>query len=90
MVKFVGKSVVVQVVGIKSNVKEMLLFKRKKLSHVIVKKANVLKNIVNATLMELSVAKDAIAKTVKIFDLIIYILLLYDKISSTNSQKIFN
>ena len=90
MVKFVGKSVVVQVVGINSNVKEMLLFKRKKISHVIVKKVNVLKNIVNALLMELSVAKDAIVKTVKIFDIIIYILLLYDKISSSNSQKIFN
>lgn len=76
MVKFVEISVDVQAVGIKNRPKKILHFKRKKMLYVIAKKANVLKNIVNVTLVASNVAKIVIVKAVKISDSIIYIILL--------------
>lgn len=91
MVKFVQKNVAVQVVEIKNNLKEIPLFKRKKMSHVTAKKVNVLKNIVNVMLMVSSVAKVAIVRNVRTTDLIIYILLLCDQHSINKFiKKIFN
>lgn len=68
MVKFVEINVDAPVVEIKSNVKEVTLFKRKKMLRATVKKAIVPKNIVNATLMVSNVAKVATASTVKTVD----------------------
>lgn len=81
MERSVGKSADVQAVEINNNVKEVLLYKRKKISLVIAKKANVLKNTANVTLMELNVAKLATVWIAKTFeDVFLYFLLLVIKI----------
>ena len=76
MAKFVEKNVDAQAVGINNSLKEILDFKRKKMYYVIAKKANVLKSIVNVTLMASNVVKIATVKAVKTSDFIIYIILL--------------
>lgn len=70
MVRFVDPNVVVLTVEIKKLTTEIYFNKRKEASIVIVKKANVLKNIVNVFQMVSNVVKLAIVLTAKTADLI--------------------